>query len=48
MKKLFVRIALRILKKEMSKNPDMDYGELGSYGVQDIMVIATGEKALII
>ena len=32
----------------MQKNPDMTYAELGSYGVEDIMVIGTGEKALII
>jgi hypothetical protein len=26
----------------------MTYAELGSYGVEDVVVIATGEKALII
>jgi hypothetical protein len=48
MKKLIIRIALKMLKKEMKKNPDMTYAELGSYGVEDVVVIATGEKALII
>jgi len=49
MKKIFIRIALTMLKKEMRKNPDMSYGELGQYGVVDIVVIeTTKEKALII
>lgn len=49
MKKIFIRIALKMLKKEMIKNPDMTYGELGSYGVEDVMILkTTGEKALII
>jgi hypothetical protein len=48
MKKLIIKFALKMLKKEMKKNPDMTYSELASFGVEDIMVIATGEKALII
>ena len=46
--KLFIRIAVKMLKKEMKKNPNMSYGELGGYGVEDVMVVAGGEKALII
>ena len=37
-----------MLKEEMKKNPNMSYGELSGYGIEDVMVIATGEKALII
>lgn len=48
MKKIIIRFALRMLKKEMKKNPNMTYGELEAYGVQDIMVVAGGENALII
>jgi hypothetical protein len=48
MKRIIIRFALKMLKKEMEKNPNMSYAELGSYGVEDVMVIATGEKALII
>jgi len=49
MKKIFIRIALRMLKKEMRNNPNMSYGELGHYGVVDIIEIeSTKEKALII
>lgn len=48
MKKLFIKIALKMLKKEMRKNPDISYSELGRYGVQDVVVIGTGEKALIL
>ena len=48
MKTLFIRIALKMLKKAMKKNPDMTYGQLGRYGVEDVVIIGTGEKALII
>lgn len=49
MKKLIIKIALQMLKKEMRKNPNMTYAELGSYGVEDVMILkTTGEKALIL
>jgi hypothetical protein len=48
MKKIIIRFALKMLKKEMEKNPNITYAELESYGVQDFMVIASGEKALVI
>ena len=36
-KKVIIRWALRQLKKEVKKNPKIDYENLSKYGVQDIL-----------
>ena len=48
MKKKIIRWAFRAFKKAVEENPEMSYGELESYGVQDWTVVAGGEKAYIL
>jgi len=48
MKKIIIRWAFRAFKKAVKQKPEMTYGELESYGVQDWTVVAGGEKAYIL
>ena len=46
MKKIFIRIALKMLKKEINKKGFLTYPELESYGI--VKIEKTGEDSYII
>jgi len=37
MKTIFIRIALKMLKKIIKNNPNIDYHALSKYGVKDVL-----------
>jgi len=49
MKKLFIRIALKMLAKHERLHPNMGYGEYAEFGILDVIKnTKTGEKMFIL